>query len=211
VIAYAAGTLWEAARHVVQAHVSTCACCRTKVAVADAVGGALIEELPPTPLAPGAARRMWARLDNEPHAQATALPDAASGAHPAVTPSSAAGSLEALHILSQARLRWLAPGVRHAVVRAWPTGETLRLLRVRSGTALPTHSHQGAEMTLVLQGTFVDKTGTYTSGDLVEAEEDVCHQPIAEGPEDCVCLIASQGRLRFRGVFAAIFGAVARI
>ena len=68
------------------------------------------------------------------------------------------------------RLRWLAPGVRHAVLLRGRTEGTLRLLRVRPGTALPRHAHRGTELTLVLEGAFADETGRHGPYDLVEVE-----------------------------------------
>ena len=111
----------------------------------------------------------------------------------------------------EARLRWLAPGLRHAVLLRGPESGTLRLLRVAPGTALPRHSHRGTELTLVLAGAFAEETGRYGPGDLAEVGEAVSHRPMAEGPEDCVCLVATQGRLRFGALLGRIFGALARI
>ncbi len=114
--------------------------------------------------------------------------------------------------LRDVRLRWLAPGVRHAVLlRGGPADGTLRLLRVKPGVAMPRHAHRGTELTLVLEGAFSDETGRHGPGDLVEMEGEESHRPVAEGTADCVCLIATQGRLRFGGLLGALFGAVARV
>ena len=112
--------------------------------------------------------------------------------------------------LRDVRLRWLAPGVRHAVLLRGPTEGTLRLLRVRPGTALPRHAHRGTKLTLVLEGAFADETGRHGPYDLVEVEGEESHRPVAEEPADCVCLIATEGRLRFGGLLGALFGAVQR-
>lgn len=204
-VAYAAGNLWEAARRVVQGHLDLCEHCRAGFDLAEAVGGALLDGLPPTPLAPGALDRVSESLRG----------DVDHSARPAMRPAPAApGEAEptpAPHGLRDVRLRWLAPGVRHAVLLRGPEIGTLRLLRVKPGTALPRHAHRGAELTLVLEGAFSDETGRHGPGDLVEVEGDASHGPVAEGPADCVCLIATEGRLRFRGLLGALFGAVARV
>lgn len=203
-VAYAAGTLWTAARRVVEAHVQLCQHCRAGVRLAEAAGGALLDGLPPMPLAPGALRRVLARLgEGAAGDQAPSAGSEAGGAGKAPSASSPAPG--------DARLRWLAPGVRHAVLLRGPADGTLRLLRVRSGTALPRHAHRGLELTLVLEGAFADETGRHGPGDLVEVEGDASHSPVAEGPVDCLCLVATEGRLRFGGLLGAIFGAVARI
>ena len=82
---------------------------------------------------------------------------------------------------------------------------------VPPGIALPRHAHRGAELTLVLEGAFVDETGRHGPGDLVEVDGEESHRPVAEGTADCVCLIATEGRLRFGGLLGALFGAVARV
>ncbi|MBL6081381.1 cupin domain-containing protein [Belnapia sp. T18] len=74
-----------------------------------------------------------------------------------------------------ARLRRLAPGIRHAVLLRGPDGETLRLLRIKPGTALPRHSHRGTELTLVLKGAFADETGHYGPGGLAPPLRTVLH------------------------------------
>ena len=47
-VGYAAGALWEAAKPVVAAHLARCPDCRAKLELAEAVGGLLLEGLPPT-------------------------------------------------------------------------------------------------------------------------------------------------------------------
>ena len=203
-VAHAAGTLWAAARPVVQGHLDSCEHCRVAFGLAEAVGGALLDELPPTPLSPDALRRVTERLGGR----------ARAPAQPAGSPALAAVAEDASMSpprLRDVRLRWLAPGVRHAVLLRGPADGTLRLLRVRTGTALPRHGHRGMELTLVLEGAFADETGRHGPGDLVEVDEATTHRPVAGGPTDCVCLIATEGRLRFAGLLGALFGAVARV
>lgn len=200
-VGYAAGALWEAARPVVAAHLARCPDCRAKLELAEAVGGLLLDDLPPTPLAPGALRRAMERLDDAPE------PAAGSAAEPL------AAMLRGLG-LPVRRPRWLAPGLRHAVLlRGGPGrgGGTLRLLRVRPGAAIPRHAHRGVELTLVLEGAFADETGRYGPGDLAEAEAEVSHRPVAEGPADCVCLVAAEGLPRFGGLLGRLFGTGASV
>jgi putative transcriptional regulator len=217
-VAHAAGILGPTAGLVVDAHLARCAGCRATLRLAMELGGALLAGLPATPLAPDAWERVMERIDE----QARAAPGDEGGGtagEPAAarTPPAAAAAVElpaALRgLLRSARLRWLAPGVRHAVLlrERGGGGGTLRLLRVRPGTALPRHGHRGAELTCVLEGAFSDEEGRYGPGDLAEAGEDTTHRPIAEGLADCVCLVATEGRLRFGGPLGALFGAVTRL
>ncbi|MDO9714004.1 ChrR family anti-sigma-E factor [Paracraurococcus lichenis] len=197
-VAHAAGRLSPAAATVVRLHLELCATCRAAMREAEAIGGALLACLPAEPLGPEALARAMRRID---------AADAAGRMGP---PVPAAPPLTR-EVLAAQRLRWLAPGVRHCVVLDGTGGEVLRLLRVRPGTALPQHGHHGTELTLVLEGAFRDVAGHYRAGDVLEVDEETRHMPAAEGPTDCFCLLATQGRLRFDALLPRIFGLLVRL
>jgi len=73
------------------------------------------------------------------------------------------------------------------------------LIWVRAGRAMPSHTHHGTELTLVLKGSFKDKDGHYATGDLAFADGDVDHKPIADEGEDCICFAVTAGRLELTG------------
>lgn len=203
-LAHAVGVLGQAHDLVVAAHVSLCPDCRARSEADTAIGGQLLDTLPPTPLAPQALERalecvetLGSGGDGEAEATKASTP-AASGLPPALR-----------DMLRTAHPRWLAPGVRQAILLRRADG-TLRLLRVRPGRALPRHGHNGTELTFVLEGAFVDGRGHYRPGDLAEADEGVDHRPVTEGAADCVCLVATLGRLRFGGVFGGLIGRAAQ-
>ncbi|GGC72615.1 anti-sigma factor [Siccirubricoccus deserti] len=207
-VSYGAGNLWEAAAVVVGAHLIHCAQCAATVRLAEKVGGAILDSLPPAALAPVMLERAMSRL-NEVSSDVAAKADAQ---HPRrVTAVQGEGHSILPSLLRNAEWRWLAPGIRRAVLLRQPDDGTLHLLRVRSGTALPQHSHRGIELTLVIAGAFVDAAGHYGPDDVAEADEAVSHQPTAEGQDECVCLIATQGRLRFGSLASRLFSAFARI
>tara|TARA_R110002072_G_scaffold79652_13_gene183588 strand:+ start:1493 stop:2173 length:681 start_codon:yes stop_codon:yes gene_type:complete len=96
-------------------------------------------------------------------------------------------------------LRWefLGPGLRKAMLWHSEADERLWLLRARPGVAIPQHGHRGTELTLVLQGSFLDGEQRYVRGDVEEADPEVEHDiKIGEG-EECICLALTQGKLRF--------------
>ncbi|HYD98947.1 MAG TPA: ChrR family anti-sigma-E factor, partial [Alphaproteobacteria bacterium] len=76
-----------------------------------------------------------------------------------------------------------------------------RLLRVHAGTAMPQHTHDGEELTLVLCGAFRDETGRYARGDLAVTDSEIDHQPVAEPGEACICLAVTDAPLRLTGRF----------
>lgn len=78
-------------------------------------------------------------------------------------------------------------------------GCTTSLLWVRAGRAMPSHTHHGTELTLVLKGGFRDDDGHYVAGDVAFADGDVDHKPIADEGEDCICFAVTAGRLELTG------------
>ena len=207
---YVAGNLGQAAGTTVAAHLLHCEHCITMAARAEDVDGLLIAELPPSPLNPDALQRTMDRIRDVPAPQPTA-----PFAKPAVAHYRGAALILDRLGLPAPKLRWVAPGIRMAVLlqERWRhnDSETLFVLRIRPGTALPDHGHVGTELTCVLEGAFADEGGYYGVGDVAEAEEDVRHRPVAEGPTDCVCLIATRGRLRFSGLIGRLAGAYLKI
>jgi putative transcriptional regulator len=78
-------------------------------------------------------------------------------------------------------------------------GEEVSLIWVRQGMALPTHTHEGTEITLVLQGGFSDATGHYQVGDIAFADQEIDHRPVADKGEDCICFAVTDAPLRLTG------------
>lgn len=182
-LACAAGMLPVPQARVVAAHAALCPDCAAALREAEAVGGALLETLPAAELAPDALRRILARLDAAPvEADLPSVP---------VT----------LTALATGRWRWTGPGV--AMMPLIPrdaSDSRLDLIRVAPGTALLEHGHTDNEMTCVLQGSFQDGINRYGPGDFVAADSGIAHQPTALPGEACICLIATSGRLRARGL-----------
>ena len=181
-LACAAATLPAPHARVVAAHLTFCPDCARAVRRAETVGGAILADLSPSPLAPDALKRTLARLDTpsapEPLAATATLSDLATG-----------------------RWRWTGPGIAMMpLIRRDASDSRLDLIRVAPGTALLEHGHSGRESTCVLQGAFDDGTGTYRVGDFIETDTAVAHRPTALSGEPCICLIATSGHLQPRGL-----------
>jgi putative transcriptional regulator len=98
----------------------------------------------------------------------------------------------------------LGLGAYHLPIVTGGAGAAVRLLRIPAGRPVPTHSHRGLELTLVLCGAFSDETGAYARGDLQEADDTLEHQPHAAPGEDCICLAVTEAPLRFRSLAARL-------
>jgi len=180
-LAYAAGRLPVAHGIVVRTHLALCAECRAEAALAAAIGGEMLTELPPAALAADSLAKVLGRLE-----------EAAPPAPPArPVPTT-------VEQLATGRWWWIGPGMRlMPLLRRGADNVRLDLIKVAPGVRLPGHGHTGTELTCVLRGAFGDETGEYHAGDFAEGEPGLEHEPMAlPVGQDCVCLIATEGRLR---------------
>jgi len=192
-MAYAAGILPEAFGVVVAAHVSLSDDSRARLGAYDSVGGAVLDAVDPVNVDGGSLAATLARIKGHAPTPRTVSPRRDHGILPDAVQRYVGGDIDAVAWRSVGR------GVKQAIL---PTRDEakVRLLYIPSGMAMPDHSHGGTEMTLVLQGAYRDSDGAYKRGDIEVADEDVQHTPVAFGPEDCICLTATDARLRFTSV-----------
>lgn len=190
---YAAGTLPEAFNLVVATHISMCDECRAALAAYDAVGGEVMVDADPVAMAEDALATAMARITAGKAAKSAApKPKAVTSVFPEPLRDYAGGDLDSV------KWRRVGGGVSQMVLHT-ASGASVRLLRIPAGTAVPDHGHRGLELTLVLQGAFVDATDRFAAGDIEVANEDLNHTPVAEAGMDCICLAATDAPLRFNG------------
>ncbi|MBQ1204183.1 MAG: cupin domain-containing protein [Loktanella sp.] len=191
-LAYAAGTLPEAFNLVVATHISMCDTCRAAAGSFDAVGGEVMLDAAPVDMAEDALTATLARITHAgPVARSRPAP-VTDKVFPAPLREYVKGDLD------EVKWRKVGGGVSQMVLKT-ATGASVRLLRIPAGTAVPDHGHCGLELTLVLQGAFVDETDRFDAGDIEVANEDLNHTPVAEAGMDCICLAATDAPLRFNG------------
>jgi putative transcriptional regulator len=105
--------------------------------------------------------------------------------------------------LGDLQWRTLLPGIReHKLDRSGESDASL--LWVRAGRTMPSHSHEGSEVTLVLKGGFTDETGHYRRGDIAFADAEIDHHPLADSDEDCICFAVTDAPLRLTGPIGRI-------
>jgi putative transcriptional regulator len=187
---YAAGTLPEAFNLVVATHISMCDTCRAALAEYDAVGGEVMLDSGSVDLAEDALAATLAMIDRMDDAAPVTTKRRANTIFPAPLQDYIDGDLDSL------KWRKIGGGVSQLVLET-SSEATVRLLRIPGGTAVPDHGHRGTELTLVLQGAFVDETDRFAAGDIEVANEDLEHTPVAEAGVDCICLAATDAPLRF--------------
>jgi len=191
---YAAGTLATGPRIVLEAHIAGCKACRARVAEFEALGGAVLEDTEPTPLAASALADVLALIDaGEPRTSTTAQPHKPAEIDGVRLPDAFRGC-------DIGRWRWIGPGMHMSRVRVPQDPDAnIIMLKVGPGRALPDHGHVGTEFTYILSGSYTDRLGQFRPGDIAEVDEDVEHQPIVDPDQECICIAAMEGRMRFNG------------
>lgn len=195
---YASGAADEGLALIVATHLCFCAGCRRTVALAEAAGGALLEET--APLDPGALDAVLARLNE---AAPVSAPAPSRDGTPSPLRPYLGGDLSAV--------RWRGMGPNLAFANLFRRGRIrVRLLKGAPGADTGGHGHRGLEYTLVLAGGFTDETGCYAPGDLQVATPQTRHNPVADPGEPCINLSVTTAPLRFDALVprlaAKIFG-----
>jgi putative transcriptional regulator len=185
--AYTAGALEPGFGLVVGAHVEGCVRCRARVGAFEAASGAALEDLPQADVGGDALANVMARLDEA----APAAPEA--------------NKRPFIDRLSLKPKKWVAPGVWVASVNTPHAPDNrVYLLSVAAGGLTARHEHSGAEFCAVLKGAYRDELGVFAAGDFAAADSDLNHQPIVHGEETCVCLFATEGRLKAQGMLGKL-------
>ena len=191
-MAYAAGNLPEPHALLIATHLSLCPECRKHAVEMEAVGGALLDRLAPAEVAPDALDRVLARLDEPPPPAPGPVPP--DPLLPTPLRSYVGRGADGIE------WRKLGRGIEEFRLPIPNTkGYTTRLIRVAAGRDIPSHGHDGEELTLVLAGGFTDGDQSYRRGDVAGADPTVSHRPVADQDGDCVCLVVTEGKLRFSG------------
>lgn len=190
---YAAGSLEWPFSLAVGVHLHYCHACRQAVQQLDAVGGALLEELPPMAVSADLKARVFAMLDDVPREK----PQPKSPDIPAL--------LKRWVPQDYADLRWrrVLPVLHEVMLDKSPLGK-VALHRIAPGGKITQHSHTGQEITVVLAGHFSDELGMYQDGDFILRSGEHQHSPRALQNEECICLTIVQGGLKVSGLLGII-------
>ena len=213
---YAAGNLSEPLSLLVATHIALAPESRQAVRFYEDVGGALLEDSQPAEMADDAFEAVMARVE----ADAPVVPDGGTAAAPADDAERTRAALpEGVRIANdvpaplrpylagradKASWRQRAGSVSEIDLLPDYPGYKTRLLRITAGSRIPQHTHDVAEYTLVLEGSFTDATGRYARGDVSVADDEVTHQPVAGRECDCICLAVTDAPLKMTGPFGRI-------
>ena len=197
-LGYAAGTLDEASSLLVATHLALCPHCRSRNAAADSLGGYLLESIEEEPVSAVLKDAVLARIRRDPPAAEAVR----AAVH--VTGAIITDPLRSYlgHDLDGLPWKTLTPRVHQVLISTSDNRAKARLLRFKSGQSVPSHGHNGRELTLVLTGSLCDRDTVMYRGDIAETDERTEHQPFAGPEEDCICLAVTDAPLRFKGILA---------
>lgn len=200
-ISYASGSLLESFEILVACHLTRCEQCRQRVSQAEQLGAAMMEsaDIKSTASVPSTDRDTFmAMLDDverssESHEHSTKV-DSLVRSHVIPEP------LQRLLQSNDPSLPWkrLVPGIQQIRLDSRDGG--LRLMKIAPGMSIPLHTHKGSELTFILYGSYSDELGRLQPGDVSDLDADVEHQPITDGKEPCICLVATDAPLVFQGL-----------
>lgn len=194
----AAGELGAGPALVISVHLDGCAVCRDRMSHLEAVGGAILDEMPPAPLAADLFGRALEQLDIAP-ALRPAVPTVAR------RPVLGLELPRAMRGCVVGPWKWLGPGFRWSKIEVAGDPEAkVMLLKGRAGLQLPGHGHTGLEFTQILTGSLSDERGRYLPGDLDEADSDIDHHPVVSAEAECICLAALEGDTRLHGILGRL-------
>lgn len=198
-LTYAAGSLPQPFALVVAAHVSLCLDCRASLGAHQEAGGMILDGLDGAEVTRGLKSATMGLLDAPLEAES-------------VYPRSGCFPGPVMAALKGRPPRWkpLGMGVRQSILSADESG-SVRLLSIPPAQAVPDHSHNGLELTLVLQGSFSDAAGRFGVGDVEVADQDLEHTPAADPGPPCICLAATDAPLRFKSFVPRLLQPLFRI
>lgn len=201
-IGYAAGSIGEGASLVVASHLNFCSRCHGIVTAAEAVGGALLDDLLPVEMT-------------------MAIPDLATLQQPAPdlaappAPTARDGNLLPAPLAPYVGRRiddisWkrITKGLWQAELLTDSKGSTARLYRISPGRAMPEHGHLGEELSMVLTGAYHDEFGRFGAGDVAELDYEVIHRPVAEDVGECIALTVNESPIRLTSWVGRMFAAI---
>ena len=130
------------------------------------------------------------------------------GGEQAITPA-AGDPVEALrpHLPPESRWRWsnLGNGRITRVLQDARSGASLSVARLPGGARVPSHGHEGPEVSVLLCGGLQDGPAHLGPGDWIEHTRGTRHAPEADPRGECWALVRLESGIRFEG-WRRVFG-----
>ena len=196
---YAAGSLSDSMETLIACHLTVCHYCRGRAAMADHVGGAMLEVNETigvtTPVSDILQRAKLAQSASPDEIKKKPVADDVPRPLGRLLPSR----------LEELDWKRMAPGIKqHNLTDRHRREGAFKLLHLSPGVVLSTHSHNDRELTFVVRGSYQDEIGRFKAGDIADLDDHDVHQPVVDTAEPCIALIATHSPVRFQGMFGKI-------
>lgn len=203
-LGYASGTLDEAQNLIVAAHLALSPSARAIVKEYECLGASFLEhDCEPESLCDEALANVLAQLELSPSrnkAEKTGSCPQECFSNPKLC------AIDLIHYVmgksTPKNKNWkkVYPGFKSYELALDCKASKARIMHIDPSRKSPFHTHGGLEITLVLQGSYIDETGQYKRGDLVVTDESFHHAPISCPDQGCICMIVSATPIRLSGI-----------
>jgi len=193
-MSFAAGQLPNALGLMVACHLEQCAHCRTQVKQFEALGGELLESVEEQQVSPELLEQLLDKLDDSPCVPAK--PEV-------IARMEIPRPLRRFVPTEFDKLEWtgMSRNIKEFDLDIADTQYKAKFYKISAGQVLPEHTHEGNEFTLVMKGSFSDRTCDYHEGDFILADTQTIHQPRASMSGDCICFAVMDAPLKMTGFF----------
>ena len=194
-MSFAAGQLPNALGIMIACHLEQCEQCRLKASKYEMLGGEILASIDEQSVSQGLLAQVLSHLDD-------------------AVPAVQSPKLETLNLDIPRPLRRFVPqnfeelkwsgmsrNIREYAIKIDDPEYTAKFYKIKAGKELPEHTHEGNEFTLVVEGSFSDRTSDYHRGDFILADEQTVHQPRASMEGDCICFAVMDAPLKMTGFF----------
>lgn len=215
---YAAGSLTLPHAMCIATHVELCTDCQQQVEKLELLGGQLLNQHPQEQRNLEALKNaLFNKLAEQPSDAIEATNRQPKDNEKTAFSSPTTGyrvprSLRQFVTQAYDDLTWmrLSPSFKIATLYNEKGGPQVSLTRVKAGAYMPTHTHTGDEVTLVLEGAFSDESGMYRKGDFVCRDARHKHKPVVSKDAECICLTVLDAPIEFTGWFTRLLNPLIR-
>ncbi|MEK9640721.1 MAG: ChrR family anti-sigma-E factor [Alphaproteobacteria bacterium] len=194
-IDYASGSLPLALEVLVESHISMNPSSARSIRMLLQIGGALIENSDPISMSEGSFERLMDEIDGGQQDEEIAKSN--------VSNDNDKLPLPLRNFISEATFsknwRRIGIGLSEQTVDFGDEFGNAKLYRIAPGCGVPSHSHDGNEVSLVLAGGFTDEYGSYGPGDISIQETGAVHKPVADADGECIVLAVNEGPIVLTG------------
>lgn len=105
----------------------------------------------------------------------------------------------------------VVPGIAEKRITICGSASIAKVMKIDKGAQVPTHSHPGAEITLIIHGAFEDKGEIFKAGEINYQAKNNQEGHAPQALEDCICLIVTSGGLRLPGILGMLINPILRL